>query len=87
MVSNLKRAEAEKMAPMVKNSLSFGISFISSFFVAFILGYYLGEYFFGFEFIGRLITALVCTIIIFYVEIILYIIKQEREDRIKPKAD
>jgi hypothetical protein len=55
MVSNINPPEQSKVAPLVRNSLSFGMSFISSFFIAFILGYYLGEFFFEFEVTGRLI--------------------------------
>ena len=83
MVKNIKPPEPVPFGPYVKGSLSFGVSFISSFFIAFILGYYLGMYIFQFEYTGCLITALITTIFTFYVEIILFIIKQDKADKFK----
>lgn len=73
----------------MSKSISFGMTFIFSFFMAGLTGYYFGVYFLGLQFhnvyfinIQAMIIAIIFIMATIVIETTLYIIKQNRDDKI-----
>jgi F0F1-type ATP synthase assembly protein I len=82
MVANVTLNQPQVFSEL-KSGLGIGMTFISILFVGMLSGYYLGKYFFGFGTWGSLVMSFIVTVIGVYVEVILFLMKSEPENKIK----